>query len=128
MTPQQKLLVQQSFAAVAPIAQTAATLFYGRLFELDPTLRPLFRGDLTVQGRHLMATLAVAVRGLDNLETLVPVVQALGRRHVAFWTLEQGLGSSFTPEVRAAWAGTYDLVATTMQSAAADTVGVPAAA
>src|SRR5918912_69829 len=84
MTPQQKILVQQSFGAVAPIAEAAAALFYGRLFELDPSLRPLFHGDLATQGRHLMATLAVAVRGLDDLPTLVPAVRALGRRYAAY--------------------------------------------
>ena len=139
MTPQQKILVQQSFGVVAPIAEAAAALFYGRLFELDPSLRPLFRGDLTTQGRHLMATLAVAVRGLDDLPTLVPAVRALGRRHAAYgvraehyatvgeallWTLEQGLGERFTPAVRSAWAAVYDLLAATMRDAAAQEGGV----
>lgn len=134
MTPHQKALVQQSFAAVAPIAEAAALLFYERLFALDPSMRALFRGDLTTQRRHLMTTLAVAVHGLDDLEALVPVVQALGRRHGGYgvrdehyatvgaallWTLEFGLGEAFTPEVRAAWEATYELLATTMQAAAA---------
>ena len=138
MTPQQKILVQQSFGAVAPIAEAAAALFYGRLFELDPSLRPLFHGDLATQGRHLMAALAVAVRGLDDLPTLVPAVRALGRRHAAYgvrdehyatvgeallWTLEQGLGDRFTPEVRAAWAAVYDLLSATMRDAAAQEGG-----
>jgi nitric oxide dioxygenase len=145
MTPEQKSLVQQSFGAVAPIAETAAALFYGRLFELDPSLRPLFHGDMATQGRHLMATLAVAVRGLDELATLVPIVQTLGRRHAAYgvrdehyatvgeallWTLEQGLGERFTPAVRDAWAAVYHLLASTMQDAAgqAAVVGVSIAA
>ena len=144
MTPRQKFLVQQSFGAVAPIAEAAAGLFYDRLFVLDPSLRRLFRGNMVEQGRHLMTTLAVAVRGLDNLEALIPAVQALGRRHIGYgvrdehyatvgeallWTLEQGLGEAFTPEVRAAWAAAYELLSTTMiEAAAGREVGEPAAA
>ena len=132
MTPRQIALVQESFAAVAPIAETAAVLFYDRLFELDPSLRPLFSADMADQRRHLMDTLVVAVRGLDRLDALVPAVQALGRRHAGYgvrdehyatvgaallWTLEQGLGEQFTPEVRTAWATVYELLATTMKEA-----------
>ncbi len=135
MAPQQKDLVQQSFALVAPIAETAAELFYARLFELDPTLRLLFSGDIVEQGRKLMQMLSVAVRGLDNLEALVPAVYALGRRHSGYgvrpahyetvadallWTLERGLGDAFTLEVRAAWATVYWLLADTMQAGALD--------
>jgi hemoglobin-like flavoprotein len=124
--------VQDSFAKVAPIAETAAALFYGRLFELDPQLRHLFRSDMRQQGRKLMQMLAVAVRGLGELEALVPAVQALGRRHAGYgvtsghyatvaaallWTLEQGLGSAFTSDVRDAWVEVYGVLASTMQQA-----------
>ena len=135
MTPEQKILVQQSFARVAPIADQAAALFYGRLFELDPSVKPLFKTDLESQGRKLMQVLAMAVSGLDDLDALVPVVQTLGRKHVAYgvtdehydtvgsallWTLEQGLGEGFTPEVKAAWTDVYSIIATTMKTAAAE--------
>jgi hemoglobin-like flavoprotein len=118
MTPAQKTLVQRTFAQVVPIADTAAALFYGRLFESDPALRPLFKGDIVEQGRKLMQMIGVAVNGLDRLDRIVPAVQQLGIRHVAYgvkeehystvaaallWTLEQGLGPDFTPEVRDAW-------------------------
>ena len=130
MTPHQKLLVQSTFAQVAPIAETAATLFYAKLFELDPSLRLMFSSDMQKQGRKLMQTLAVAVRGLDNLDALVPVVRALGARHAGYgvqdrhyetvaaaliWTLETGLGDAFTPEVQDAWATVYWLLADTMK-------------
>lgn len=133
MTPHQKMLVQTTFAQVAPIAETAAALFYTKLFELDPSLRPLFKGDLEEQGHKLMQTLAVAVRGLDDLGALVPTVRALGTRHAGYgvrdahyetvgeallWTLETGLGDAFTPEVRDAWATVYWLLADTMKSGA----------
>jgi hemoglobin-like flavoprotein len=140
MTPHGKQLVQESWALVSPISEVAAGLFYGRLFELDPSLRPLFKGDITEQGRKLMQTLAVVVKGLDNLDGLVPAVEALGRRHGGYgvqdshydtvasallWTLERGLGEAFTPEVRDAWVEAYTLLATVMKRAAAGQPGVP---
>ncbi len=133
MTPQQIRLVQESFAKVAPIADAAAAMFYTRLFELDPALSSLFRGDMQAQGRKLMQMIGAAVRGLDNLETLVPVVQQLGVRHTGYgvkekdydtvgaallWTLEKGLGAQFTPDVRAAWTAVYGVLANTMKDAA----------
>ena len=141
ITPRQKLLVQQTFAEVTPIADVAARLFYSRLFELDPSLEQLFTGDMEAQGRKLMQMLAVAVRGLDTLDKLVPAVRALGRRHVGYgvrdehyatvgsallWTLEYGLDEAFTPEVRDAWAAVYAVLADTMQQGA-DELGRAAA-
>jgi hemoglobin-like flavoprotein len=132
VTPDQIRLVQQSFQSVAPIADTAAELFYSRLFELDPSLRPLFRGDMAEQRRKLMQMLSVAVAGLNNLDALVPAVQALGRRHARYgvraehfdtvavallWTLGQGLGDAFTDDVRNAWTAVYSVLASTMQAA-----------
>jgi hemoglobin-like flavoprotein len=125
-------LVKDSFRRVQPIADQAAALFYARLFELDPSLRPLFRGDLAEQGRKLMSMIAMAVSSLDRLDTLVPAVRQLGARHGAYgvrnehyatvgtallWTLEKGLGPAFTPDVRAAWTATYTLLANTMMGA-----------
>jgi hemoglobin-like flavoprotein len=134
MNPHQKTLVQESWKQVEPIADVAATLFYGRLFELDPDLRPLFSSsDLGEQKRKLMQMLGVAVRGLDRPEQLVTALEALGRRHVGYhvrdahyatvgeallWTLEQGLGAAFTAEAREAWMLTYGLVSSGMRSAA----------
>ena len=128
-----KILVQETFALIEPIAETAAELFYNRLFELDPSLRDLFSGDMKEQGRKRMSMLKLAVKGLDNLEKLVPVVQKLGRSHADYgvqaphyatvaeallWTLEQGLGEAFTPEVKVAWTNVYTLLAETMIAAA----------
>ena len=133
LTPGQKSLVQDSFVDIATIADDAAVLFYQRLFELDPSLRPMFRGEMAEQRKKLMQMLTAAVKGLDRLEQLVPVVQELGRRHVKYgvrdshydtvgeallWTLEAGLGRGFTPDVRAAWTAVYTLLATTMKEAA----------
>ncbi len=139
----QKKLVQDSFAAVAPNAEAAAGLFYGHLFELDPSLKALFKGDMKEQGRKLMAMLKIAVAGLDDLGKLVPAVQDLGRRHTAYgvkdehyntvaaallWTLEQGLKDGFTPDVKAAWTAVYGVLAETMKSApAAQPAPAPAA-
>ena len=134
MTTEQIRLVQTSFAQVAPIAPQAAALFYGRLFELDPGLRPLFKSDLTDQGRKLMQMIGVAVNGLTRLDDIVPAVKQLGVRHATYgvkdehydtvaaallWTLGQGLGDGFTPEVSEAWTEAYTLLASTMKTAAA---------
>jgi nitric oxide dioxygenase len=132
MTPEQVTLVKQSFAQVAPIAPQAAALFYGRLFEIAPEVRPLFKRDMAEQGRMLMEVLGLAVGSLDDLPALVPVVQALGRRHAGYgvkdehygavaeallWTLGQGLGAGFTPAIKAAWTAVYTVLADTMKAA-----------
>lgn len=126
-------LVQTSFAKVVPISETAAELFYGRLFEIAPEVRPLFKGDMKDQGKKLMATLNVAVQSLTDLPKLAPVLEKLAIGHVPYgvkaehydkvgaallWTLEQGLGESWTPETAEAWTETYKIVASTMINAA----------
>jgi hemoglobin-like flavoprotein len=133
MTPNQIKLVQVTFAQVVPIAATIADLFYSRLFEIAPHLRPVFPENRSEQKEQLMAVLATAVAGLDHLDTLVPTVSALGRRHVGYglkaqhfvlvgsallWTLEKALGEAFTSEVKDAWASAYILLWTTMTDAA----------
>ena len=133
MTPREKSVVRETFAQVAPSADAAAALFYGRLFELDPTLKELFKVDMREQGRKLMQMIGLAVSKLDALDELVPAVQALGRRHAGYgvkdvdydtvgaallWTLQQGLGPAFTPEVKSAWTTVYGLLASTMKAAA----------
>jgi hemoglobin-like flavoprotein len=133
MTPEQITLVKESFAKVRPIAPQAAALFYGRLFEIAPEVRPLFKGDIEEQGRKLMQVIATAVGALDRLGDIVPVVQDLGRRHAGYgvseahydkvaeallWTLGQGLGAAFTPVVKEAWTVTYTILADTMKAAA----------
>ena len=141
MTPQQINLVQETFADVKPIAATAAELFYNRLFTLDPALRPLFKGEMGQQGQMLMSMIGSAVGGLRNLEKLAPVVRQLGARHVRYgvrtehyatvgsallWTLEQGLGPKFTPEVREAWTAAYTLLSDVMQLGALEEAVVAA--
>jgi nitric oxide dioxygenase len=135
MTPTQIKLVQSSFAQVAPIAATAADLFYERLFEVAPALRPMFPADLGEQKKKLMAMLGTVVAGLADLDTLLPAVKSLGRRHGGYgvkaqhytqvgsallWTLEKGLGETFTPDVRDAWATAYIVLSTTMMQAASE--------
>jgi hemoglobin-like flavoprotein len=122
MTPDQVKLVQQSFAQVAPIAGKAAEIFYGRLFDIAPSVKPLFPTDMTEQRGKLMATLAAVVAGLSNLPSVLPVASALAKRHVGYgarpehfsavgeallWTLARGLGPQWTPEVAAAWTAAY---------------------
>lgn len=133
MTDKTVELVQESWSKVEPIAETAAELFYNQLFTLRPELKPLFKGDMKAQGAKLMQMITVAVRKLNDLDTLVPALQALGVRHVDYgvkpedydtvgaallWTLGTGLGDDFTPEVKQAWTDIYGLMAKTMIDAA----------
>jgi hemoglobin-like flavoprotein len=133
MTPEKIALVRSSWQQVLPIRDTAAALFYGQLFELDPSLRALFRGDMTEQGRKLMTMINMVVMSLDNLAPLLGAVEDLGRRHVGYgvtdahydtvgsallWTLGKGLGEQFTPPVEAAWTEAYTTLAAVMKQAA----------
>lgn len=133
MTPEQVALVQESFKKVEPIAETAAELFYNRLFELDENLKELFKGDMKEQGRQLMVMIKTAVNGLTKLEDIVQAVEDLGRRHGTYgvqdkdydtvaqallWTLEQGLKDAWTDDVKAAWVEVYTILANTMKEAA----------
>jgi hemoglobin-like flavoprotein len=135
MNPKQIALVQTSFAEVVPIADVAAELFYDRLFELDPSLRGMFRGDMKEQGQKLVTMIGVVVSGLKTLDRIVPGVRALGARHAAYgvrdehydivgaallWTLAKGLGAAFTDDVREAWTAAYTLLADTMKDAASE--------
>ena len=129
MTPHQITLVQTSFAKVAPIAGVAADLFYDRLFAIAPDVRRMFPNDLAEQKKKLMAMLGTAIAGLTKPDALLPAVRALGARHAGYgvtaehfapvgaaliWTLEQGLGEAFTPEVKAAWVDVYGVLSRTM--------------
>jgi hemoglobin-like flavoprotein len=133
MTPEKIALVRGSWQLVLPIKDTAAQLFYERLFELDPALRTLFRGDMAEQGRKLMTMINMVVMSLDNLAPLLGAVEDLGRRHVGYgvteahydtvgsallWTLGKGLGEQFTPPVEAAWTDAYTTLASVMKQAA----------
>lgn len=128
-------LVQESWAKVVPISDTAAELFYGRLFEVAPEVKPLFKGNMQEQGAKLMKMVGIAVNGLNDLPAIVPAVQDLGRRHVDYgvkdehyaavgnsllWTLGQGLGDDFTPDTKDAWAKVYGVLADTMIAASKD--------
>ena len=132
MSPDEIVLVRQGFSRIAPMSEQVGMAFYDRLFALDPSLRALFRGDIRSQAGHLMAALAMVVRSLDNLSSILERIQALARRHVAYGvqphhfatvgaaflgTLEAGLGEAFTPEARAAWTRAYETLAGAMSTA-----------
>ena len=122
MTPDQVKLVQDSFAKVVPISETAAVLFYDRLFEIAPAVKAMFPADMTEQRRKLMMMLAAVVKGLDDLPSILPAASALATRHVSYgakaehypvvgsallWTLEKGLGDAWTRELAEAWTAAY---------------------
>lgn len=142
LTDKEKGLVVDSFRLVVPIAETAADLFYKRLFEIAPQYRPLFSDDMASQKRKLVVMLSFIVKSMDWLQEdwaeeidpeqdLALVVLAMGRRHTSLykipdesyghvgeallWTLDQGLGQAFTDEVREAWTRLYGVLATTMK-------------
>jgi len=133
MTDEQIALIQESWAQVEPISDTAAQLFYDRLFQTAPQVRPLFTSDMAEQRRKLMAMIGMVVKALPRLTEIVPNIQRLGRRHVEYgvtpqhyavvgdallWTLEQGLGEGFTPAHEEAWTAAYMILADTMIAAA----------
>jgi nitric oxide dioxygenase len=141
LTADDIVLVRASFAKVLPIKDAAADLFYDRLFELRRS-SGMFPSDLREQKQKLMAMIAAAVGGLDDLNTLIPKVKALGARHAGYgvtvkdyatvadalmWTLDRGLGEAFTPEVRSAWAKVYGVLAGTMQIGAGEAANMRAA-
>lgn len=133
LTPAQIEIVQSTFRSVQPVSTTAAEIFYKRLFEIDPGTAALFKGSIKEQGQKLMQVLAVAVGGLANVSTLVPIVQQLGLRHAGYgvkpehydsvrqallWTLAMVLQDAYTEEARAAWATAYAMLAGVMKEAA----------
>jgi nitric oxide dioxygenase len=127
-------LLRASFDRVLPIAGPAAALFYQRLMEIDPSTRPLFaKTDMAAQGAKLMQALAMAVASLEQPDVLVPKLRDMARRHVAYgverqhyasvgaallWTLAQGMGDAFTPEVEDAWTEAFAVLADVMTDAA----------
>ena len=134
MTREQIFLVQRSWRQALPVANAVAEMFYAKLFSLDPDVRALFTNDMYEQRRKLMAIIGSVVSDLSRLERILPAVQDLGRRHVGYgvqdahyatvgtallWALEKGLGEAFTPDVKAAWASAYRVLAKAMQDAAA---------
>nr|VFK39959.1 MAG: Hemoglobin-like flavoprotein [Candidatus Kentron sp. SD]VFK45389.1 MAG: Hemoglobin-like flavoprotein [Candidatus Kentron sp. SD]VFK79542.1 MAG: Hemoglobin-like flavoprotein [Candidatus Kentron sp. SD] len=138
ITPEQIVLVRDSWKKVEPIADVAAKLFYNRLFEIDPALESLFKTDTKEQGAKLMKMIAMAVNALDEFETAMPMIQSSGRRHVGYdvkeedyetvgaallWTLDKGLGDAFTPEVKDAWTAVYGEIASIMKQAAREISG-----
>jgi hemoglobin-like flavoprotein len=125
--------VQSTWEIVEGIAPQAAALFYNNLFEADPSLKPLFKGNMDEQGKKLMQMIGAAVGKLRELDTLVPILQGLGKRHAQYGvqeshyatvgaallkTLEQGLDQAFTPQVSAAWATVYGVMSKVMITAA----------
>jgi hemoglobin-like flavoprotein len=139
MDHKQVELIQNTFAKAAKIAPHLAATFYAELFAIAPTLRPMFKGDVILQGEKLMTMLGQIVSGLDEPEKILPIVQALGRGHVGYGVeashyalvgtalmraLRHELGAEFTPEARAAWAEAYQFLCDAMCEAA---YGPPAA-
>jgi hemoglobin-like flavoprotein len=129
ITDAQIELVQSSFQHVLPIADAAGVMLYERIFTLAPSARALFDDDIRPQAKRLMAAVKTVVDGLDSLDAVAPFLIRLGARHGRYgvqpehfdvggaalmWTLEQGLGDQFTPEVRDAWTAAWTIIADAM--------------
>ena len=135
MTPEQKQLIRESFPAIREMAGPVSLLFYGRLFALEPALRPMFRQDIELQGRKLMDMLTAVVDNLDHFEGLAPTLRALGQKHAGYgvrpehyqtvaralmWALGQALDTQFYPELRTAWLAIIEAVSLSMKKGAAE--------
>ncbi len=142
MTPRQIALVQKTWSLAEPLGDTVTTLFYGRLFELDPSMRTLFKTDMQHQGRSLRVMISLVTAGLSQVDRLIPTLLSCGRRHVGYgvgthqydtvraallWTLDQSLREHFSSEARAAWIATYELMAGVMKEAAAKEIAARSA-
>lgn len=132
MDARQIQLVQQTFAAVEKDVVAVGTLFYHRMFEMDPSLQSLFKGDMKQQATMLMTSIGMAVKGLDRQAEIVPQLNAIGGRHGAYgvapsdfdtfsaalmWTLGQSLADAFTPEVHEAWINAFEFIRVGMKQA-----------
>ncbi len=133
MTGEQIDLVQKSFEKIVPISEQAAALFYAKLFDINPNLRWLFKGDMKAQGQKLMQVIAYAVESLERIDEFIPQVRALGARHANYgvedrdydsvgeallWTLEKALSREFTAQTKESWTAVYNLLAQTMKDGA----------
>ena len=140
LTLEQKRLVRESFPSIRGASIPLAMLFYGRLFQLDPKLRPMFKNDLRVQSQKLMDMLTAVVDSLDQFDELEPMLRAMGQRHTAYgvrlehyeavktallWAFGQGLAAEFYPEVKAAWRAVLEAVSATMKAGAAELPPIP---
>jgi hemoglobin-like flavoprotein len=134
MTPAQVHLIRKSFAELSRHDHVAALVFYRRLFEIDPGLRPLFTNDIEEQSRKLLDMLAVLIAMLERPVGLELELKAMGLRHVEYGVKEEHyatvggalldmlaevLGAKFTPEVREAWTLLYGAVESLMKEGAA---------
>lgn len=135
MTPDQVHLIRKSFAELARHDHVAALVFYRRLFEIDPSLRPLFVGDIEQQAKKLIDMLAALISMLERPLGLDMELRAMGARHVDYGVkdehyatvgrglidmLAEVLGNKFTPQTREAWLALYGAVEATMKRGAAE--------
>ena len=126
-------LVQRTFAQASRIAPHLASTFYAELFAIEPSLKPLFKGDMIAQGQKLMTMLGYLVDHLSEPQVIEPASRELAVRHVGYGvethhyamvgtallrTLQHELGRDFTPEGRAAWGAAYRHLAGLMREAA----------
>ena len=132
MTQEQINLVENSWDFVLLNTNEAGKIFYGKLFELDPSLRKLFKEDIDTQSRKLVSMITFVVHKLNNLGEVVNDVIALGKRHAGYkvteahfntvaaallWTLELALKDQWNDKMKNAWVAVYTVLSETMINA-----------
>ena len=140
VTPDQILILQETFEHIALDATGFADRFYTRLFDLNPQVRQMFRTSMAEQGQKLMDVIDVIVNGLWSPEEIRRGLEELGARHVGYgvqerhyalvgaallWALERDLGPRWTPEARDAWTAAYALIAQMMLVGASNAASQP---
>ncbi len=125
ITARQAALIHDSFAEIAPESDLIAAIFYDRLFEIAPQMRPYFRDDMTEQRVKFMATLSMLLNSLSNLDIVLPAAGKLARRHVNYgvmpehypivgqallWTIQRTLGLKWTSDIAGAWTEAYGML------------------
>ena len=139
LTKREKQHIIETFTMIEPFAAKAAELFYNRLFEIAPQVKPMFKNtDMSKQGRHLMMTIGILVHSIDQLDTFAAHLHKLGKNHIKYgaqaehytvvgeallWALEQGVGDAWNDDVASAWTKLYTYVATTAKEAYEPEIG-----
>jgi hemoglobin-like flavoprotein len=125
LTDRQITLIRESLKAIGESSHPLGLLFYGHLFELDPSLRSMFKSDLLSQSKKLTDTLSAIADSLGDPARVRPILHNLGRRHVDYqvrpehypvvseallWALRQVLQQDFDTETRQAWTAALQLI------------------
>ena len=134
MTSHQIVLIKGSWQAAATLGDAVGELFYGRLFEIAPEVKPMF-SQITIkeQSKKLLSMLSYVIHKLDSLQDILDEVAKLAQRHAHYgvrpehyivvgeallWTLEKDLAEKWNDELKEAWTLCYMTLSGAMIQAA----------